>query len=163
VVDVPVVWHLDLWKQEVLALWHVVPVGSNLQLVLQHESPLKRETILPLTNLTPGSHCSVPSTIPFPQIPALIGVWVCDGFTRGALLETEIPVEAETEATPNAEEDGVEDFEAPVEKELETEPAAVLVWEAPVEKELEVEAAPVPDCEAPVEKELEVEAAPVAD
>jgi len=76
VVEVEVVWHLDFWKQEVLALAQTFPDGSNLQLVLQQETPLKSETILPLTNFTPGSHCSVPSTIPFPQIPALIGVWV---------------------------------------------------------------------------------------
>jgi len=74
VVEVAVVEHRDFWKQEVLALAQMFPDGSNLQLGLQQETPLKSETILPLTNFTPGSHCSVPSTIPLPQIPALMGV-----------------------------------------------------------------------------------------
>jgi len=78
-------------------------------------------------------------------------------------LEAETPRVDEAEATKLAEFDGVADWEAPVENELETEPAPDLDWEAPVENEFEVEAAPEGDWEAPVENELEVEAAPVAD
>jgi len=120
-----VVWHLDFLKQVVLAFAQALPVGSNLHLGLQQETPLKSETIFPLTNLTPGSHCSVPSTIPFPQTPAKIGVCVADGLITGGVLEAEIPTEAGIDGLKLGVFEGVEDCDAPVEKEFEIDVAPV--------------------------------------
>jgi len=162
---VPELLQRERAKQGVLGLPQSTPVASNLQAVLQQEAPLKREMIRPLTTLTPGSHCSVPSTIPFPQTPGLMGVWVCEGLTARGELEAETPPAGVPDLVPTKKAvlEGVADCEAPLLNDAAREAAVDLDCEAPVEKELVAEAAPVVDCEAPVENELVAEAAPVVD
>jgi hypothetical protein len=57
------------------------PLRMKRQLRLQQEAPLKREMMRPRTKRTPGSHCSVPSRTPLPQLPGMSGVSV--GVTEG--------------------------------------------------------------------------------
>jgi len=56
----PLNWHLRVLKQSFVAAPHLALTAFNWQLTLQQDVPPKCPT--------PGSHCSVGSTIPFPHV-----------------------------------------------------------------------------------------------
>jgi len=117
----------------------------KLQSMLQQDGPLKLLITRPLGRMViPGSHFSVPSTTPLPQTPAFWGVLV-------AL----VPGNWEEVAAARVPEDE-DDWEAPVEKELEAETPAG-------EEEAETPPAPVEEADGAPPAVDEADGAPPVD